>query len=97
MSAKSRITPLRRRSLVVLTLFFIGAYCGMRSLPVESCDFLHSQDTLGDGEGLEYCGPSESSFLDLDKVRFPLRATIRPMGSLQAGQVCKFLLRGIPL
>lgn len=77
----------------MLTLFFIGAYCGMRSLPVESCDFLHSQDTLGDGEGLEYCGPSESSFLDLDKVRFPLRATIRPMGSLQAGQVCKFQLR----
>lgn len=79
-------------SLAVLTLFFLAVYCGVRSLPVEPCDFLHSQDTLGDGEGLEYCGPGESSFIDLDKVRFPLRVEVRPLALPIEGETCQFLM-----
>ncbi len=89
----SSANSLRRGSLLLLTLFFVGAYFGMRSLPVESCDFLHSQDTLGDAEGLEYCGPGESNFVDLDKVRFPMRVEVKALGQPVAGAPCQFRLR----
>jgi hypothetical protein len=83
---------LPKAGTLFVTLFFVAAYCGMRSLPVEPCDFLHNQDTLGDSEGLEYCGPGESSFIDLDKIKFPLRAQVTPMDAPTAGQPCRFRL-----
>lgn len=84
---------LPRRSLLLLTSFFVAAYFVMRSLPVEPCDFLHQQDTIGETEGLEYCGPGESNFINLDDVRFPFRSEVLPKEKPVSGQLSKFELR----
>ena len=81
---------LRHGSILLLSACFLAAYCGMRSLPVEPCNFLHTQDTLGEADALEYCGPGESSFINLDKVRFPLRVNVRPLQSPKVGETCTF-------
>ena len=90
MKPLSSTPKLRHGSILLLSACFVAAYCGMRSLPVEPCNFLHSQDTLGDEDSLEYCGPDESSFIDLDKVRFPLRVQVRPLQSPKVGEACTF-------
>lgn len=77
---------------VILTGACVGTYFGLRSLPVESCDFLHYASFINSQGVLEGCGYEESGFFDLDELRFPIVVRLQPASFLAVGKPALFKL-----
>ncbi len=89
------------RQVVVLTLGFLAAYVVLRSLPVEPCEVLHTQQ-LRSGDSMEFCAPDEADFYPVATMRFPVKVALESPEPLMAGQPGTLLLRltgpgGLPL
>ena len=69
-------------------LVFIGA----RSVPVESCEFLHYGDYVDDDGVIAGCGYEETNFFDLSELRFPIRFELVPDHPPVAGEPVNFSL-----
>jgi hypothetical protein len=72
--------------LTLITLACVATFVILRSLPVESCSFLHYGDYVNAEGVLEGCGYEESDFFDLREIRFPIITTLTPLTDPQAGQ-----------
>ncbi len=68
----------RNGQILLLSLFFLGLYLGIRALPVRKCSFLHYKDYLSHDGTIEECGIGEVDFLDLSRLRYPVKATLQP-------------------
>jgi hypothetical protein len=75
-----------------ITLACVALYAGMRSLPVEPCNFLHYGDYIRDGGLTEECGYEETQFFDLAALRFPLEVGLRPLAPPRVGHPTAFEL-----
>lgn len=64
----------------------MATYAGLRSLPVEPCEFLHYGEFINAEGVLEGCGYEETGFFRMDEIRFPIRAEITPLDDAVAGQ-----------
>tara|TARA_Y100000588_G_scaffold367076_1_gene433414 strand:- start:43 stop:978 length:936 start_codon:yes stop_codon:yes gene_type:complete len=75
--------------LAVCTLPFFAAYFAIRAIPVEPCDFLHAQ-TYNSAGILDYCGPGDTSFVDLTRRSWPLSLKLESLDDLRIGEPCRF-------
>ena len=73
----------------MLSLPFFGLYVGMRSLPVEPCEFLH-EETYNEDGALDYCGSGDSGFVDLSTRKWPLKLDFRALDEPVLGKPCRF-------
>ncbi len=74
---------------LLLSLPFVAAYSVSRYLPVSPCEFLHEKTYNLDGV-VDYCGPGDSSFIDLSLRKWPLNLDFRPLGELKPGKTSNF-------
>ena len=99
---KTRILHQPWLQIGLVTLPFLLAYPLLRSLPDTECAFLH-YDTIGDNPaGTEFCGASESIFIDLERISFPVTVELVPFTKLNVGERAKFSImfrtsRGKPI
>lgn len=77
---------------ILLSLLYIGFYCGIISSLVVPCNCLRLQDTIGNTEGHEYCGSSVSSVLNLEHFEFPHPVEIARDNELHPGTPATFKL-----
>ncbi len=76
---------------LLLSLPFVAVYSVSRYLPVSPCEFLHEKTYNLDGV-VDYCGPGDSSFIDLSSRKWPLNLDFRPLGELIPGKASNFRL-----
>ena len=76
---------------LLLSLPFVAVYSVSRYLPVSPCEFLHEKTYNLDGV-VDYCGPGDSSFIDLSLRKWPLNLDFRPLGELKPGKASNFRL-----
>ena len=74
---------------LLLSLPFVAVYSVSRYLPVSPCEFLHEKTYNLDGV-VDYCGPGDSSFIDLSSRKWPLNLDFRPLGELKPGKTSNF-------
>jgi len=86
--------PSRPLQIAVITGACLGTYFVLRSLPVESCEFLHYADYVNSEGVIEGCGYEETEFFDLNKLRFPILAEVSSLDDLVPGRTaqCKLTL-----
>lgn len=66
------------------------AYAGMRSLPVEPCDFLHYGEFVNADGIIEGCGYEETDFFDMQALRFPILVKMVPQDTPRVGEEVTF-------
>ena len=76
---------------LLLSLPFVAVYSVSRYLPVSPCEFLHEKTYNLDGV-VDYCGPGDSSFIDLSSRKWPLNLDFRPLGELKPGKASNLRL-----
>lgn len=69
----------------LISIACAATYLGLRSLPVEPCEFLHYGEFVNDQGVIEGCGYEESDFFVMSELRFPIIATLTPLGPLRVG------------
>lgn len=78
----------RKQSLStgMLTVACLGAFFGLRAVPVEPCDFLHYGDYVNAEGVIEGCGYEETGFFDLTELRFPVLVEVTPLSEIRPGE-----------
>lgn len=69
----------RTLQIALITAGCAGVYFGLRSLPVEKCEFLHYGDYVNSEGVIEGCGYEETEFFDMSTLRFPIIADLIPL------------------
>ena len=82
----------RLSQVSLITLACVGVYAGMRSLPVEKCEFLHYGDFVNAEGVIEGCGYEETEFFVMDEIRFPIIPTLTPIEEPLLNQPATFKL-----
>lgn len=62
-----------------LALVFTVLYFTVRSLPLPQCELAHYGDSINEAGEIDYCGTEETFFFDLDRLSYPVRATLKPL------------------
>lgn len=70
----------------LITLVCVGTYFALRSLPDTRCEFLHYEATSVTDNGIEFCETSPASFLDLERLIFPVNMQLTLDSEPQVGQ-----------
>jgi len=78
------------KQVVLLTLGCIALYFVIRNMPVEPCNFLHYKEEVTENGVVEYCGPDETNFYNLEEIRFPIQVELKPLTDLVVGKECEF-------
>lgn len=73
-----------------ITLGCLSVFVILRSIPVESCEFLHYGDYVSDDGVIEGCGYEETSFFDLEELRYPILFDLIPDSPPVAGESVSF-------
>jgi hypothetical protein len=84
------MTPARQIALI--TVGCCAVYFGLRSLPVEKCEFLHYGDYINAEGVVEGCGYEETDFFVMSEIRFPIIAQLTPLTEVGAGRPAQFQL-----
>ena len=77
--------PKSTRNFILITLFFVGLYAFVRSLPTQSCELAYYGDYLNPDGSLGFCGDEEVHFFDLDQLQYPFSVHLQQDVSLKAG------------
>jgi hypothetical protein len=77
---------------ILLTGGCVGAYIGLRLVPVEACEVLHYGDYVNADGVIEGCGFEETGFFDLEAMRFPVIARLESMSEPTIGEETLFQL-----
>lgn len=77
---------------ILITAGCIGVFVALRLVPVESCEFLHYGDYVDENGVIEGCGYEETSFFDLNELRFPILFDLIPDQQPVVGQPAAFTL-----
>lgn len=75
---------------IAITAGCILTYVGMRSLPVEPCDFLHYGEFVNAEGVIEGCGYEETDFFDMQALRFPILVKMTPQDTPRTGEPVTF-------
>ncbi|NDV63340.1 hypothetical protein G0Q06_12815 [Puniceicoccales bacterium CK1056] len=78
--------------ITLITLACIGVYFGLRSLPVEKCEFLHYGDFINSEGVIEGCGYEETEFFTMSEIQFPILPVLTPLTDPVVGQPTTFKL-----
>lgn len=70
----------------LISIGCIAAYFIMRSLPVESCSFLHYGEFVNADGVIEGCGYEETQFFNMQQLRYPIVVTFTPLEPPQKGE-----------
>jgi len=76
----------RSLQITIITAACVAAYLGLRSLPVQKCNFLHYGDYVNSEGVIEGCGYEETGFFDMSKIRFPIIAELTPLTEPRIGE-----------
>lgn len=81
-----------RKSIQILTITggCVLAYVGMRSIPVEPCEFLHYGEFVNADGVIEGCGYEETEFFDMQALRFPILVDLTPQSTPRRGEPVTF-------
>lgn len=82
----------RRVQISLITIACIAVYFGLRSLPVEECEFLHYGEFINSDGVIEGCGYEETEFFDMTSIRFPIIAELVPDSDPTIGEQVNFTL-----
>jgi len=82
----------RQLQITLITLACFAGYFGLRSLPVEKCEFLHYGDYVNSEGVIEGCGYEETEFFVMSEIRFPILAELTPLTEPVIGQSTQFQL-----
>ena len=90
------------RSIVAITLLFIAAYFGLRALPDAECGFLHYEEVVNADGQIEFCATNHAGFLDLSRLKYPVRMELDGGETQGAGAAMEVTLTletegGIPI
>lgn len=75
-----------------ITAACLGTYVGLRSLPVEKCEFLHYGDYVNSEGVIEGCGYEETEFFVMEELRYPIIPTLTPLEEPAVGKATPFKL-----
>lgn len=78
--------------ITLITLACVAVYVGLRSLPVEKCEFLHYGDYVNSEGVIEGCGYEETEFFVMEDLRFPIVPTLTPLEDPVIGEPTTFKL-----
>jgi hypothetical protein len=78
--------------IALITAACVAVYVGLRSLPVEKCDFLHYGEFVNSEGVIEGCGYEETEFFVMEDIRFPIIPTLTPIEDPVLGQPTTFKL-----
>ncbi|MGE9293481.1 MAG: hypothetical protein ACQKBW_07710 [Puniceicoccales bacterium] len=76
----------RKVQIGLITVFAAALFVGLRKLPQDQCAFLHYQPSQITADGLEFCGDDAPTFLNLDKLSFPVTMELSMPETLKVGQ-----------
>lgn len=76
----------------LITLGAVLLFVGLRSMPDTECTFLHYQSPSISADGIEFCGDDNPTFLNLDRLSFPVKMNLDYEEPLFAGQEAYFTL-----
>ena len=76
----------RSVQISLITLGCVAAYVGLRSLPVEKCEFLHYGDFVNSEGVIEGCGYEETEFFTMSEIRFPIIPKLTPLTDPRPGE-----------
>lgn len=76
----------------LITLACVGVYFGLRSLPVEKCEFLHYGEFINSEGVIEGCGYEETEFFTMSEIRFPIVPVLTPLTDPEVGVATAFKL-----
>jgi hypothetical protein len=82
----------KRHQVAIISVVCVGIYVGLRSLPVEQCEFLHYGDFINADGVLEGCGYEETTFFSMQDLGFSIIAELTPLSELRAGEPADFKL-----
>lgn len=71
---------------LLITIFFVALYFGLRALPDTECGFLHFEGSQITIDGAEFCAVDSPLFLDLQRLAFPVEMHCVTEDELQVGQ-----------
>jgi|TARA_B110000037_G_scaffold219972_1_gene286401 hypothetical protein len=77
----------------VLTSACLGAYVGLRSIPVEACEVVHYGAYINDAGVIEGCGIEEVGFFDLDELKYPVALKLEALSTPRVGEETTFVLQ----
>ena len=83
----------RRWGVCGVTFAAVALYVALRTLPAEVCGVLRVNPPVLNEEGVEFCGGSESFFLEFEHLRFPVSVRWEPRGPLQVGRAVSVFVR----
>ncbi|MEX0326452.1 MAG: hypothetical protein AB3N33_10230 [Puniceicoccaceae bacterium] len=69
----------RKLQISLITLGCVAVFIGLRSLPVEKCEFLHYGEFINNEGVIEGCGYEETEFFNMEEIRFPIIAELTPL------------------
>ncbi|WOO41058.1 hypothetical protein [Rubellicoccus peritrichatus] len=67
-------------------------FVGLRSMPDTECTFLHYQSPSVSVDGIEFCGDDNPTFIDLDRLSFPVKMDMSFEEPVISGQEAFFAL-----
>lgn len=79
-----------KKQILWISAGCLALFIAIRLIPVEPCEFLHYDQEMTEDGALEFCGPEETSFYNLEQIRFPISAEFRPLGPLEVGKPTRF-------
>ena len=82
----------RSFQISLITLACVGVYVGLRSLPVEKCEFLHYGEFINSEGVVEGCGYEETEFFTMSEIRFPIIPVLTPLTEPAVGESTTFKL-----
>jgi hypothetical protein len=82
----------RTLQITLITVACVGVYVGLRSLPVEKCEFLHYGEFINSEGVIEGCGYEETEFFTMSEIKFPIVPVLTPLSDPEVGQPTTFKL-----
>ena len=72
--------------LVFITAFFVGCFFTLRFLPDAQCGFLHYEEVTNEDGSIEFCATNHAGFLDLERIKYPLKMELVPNSPTKSGE-----------
>ena len=82
----------KNSSIVAITVLFIGAFFVLRALPDAQCGFLHYEEVVNENGDIEFCATNHAGFLDLSRLKYPVRMELDSSEGAQPGEALEVVL-----
>ncbi|HBO57043.1 MAG TPA: hypothetical protein DD622_01250 [Opitutae bacterium] len=72
--------------ILIITVFFVISFFLLRVLPDAQCGFLHYEEVTNEDGSIEFCATNHAGFLDLERIKYPLKMELVSSNANQSGK-----------